>query len=203
MPEFVFDTSGRVQIDGAPFQGATIAWNYLDSFTQGYIEAMFFTDEEQLCEESGREMPAVAFNTATMESRFVGGDSPGFGDLSPAALARIMADCAKFQDDNRALMDEAAGRDYAADSAGRDFWYTRNGHGCGFWDRQELESDSGEYEALTSIMVANVGSPVWDEALAKRNALESQSPGERLSAAAQSFPSVDTYVGDDGLIYLA
>lgn len=195
MPEFILD-------HGSP--DSARAFNALDSFTQGYIEALFFTDEEQLCEESGREMPSVAIDMATMESRFVGGNSPGFGDLAPEALARIIADCAAFQTANRALIDEAISRDgYDAKRAGTDFWFTRNGHGCGYWDREELESDSPEYEALTAEMVANRdNNAAWGAALAKRKVLSAKSLGERLSEASRKFGGVDSSVGDDGKVYL-
>lgn len=195
MPEFILDI-------GSPEHARD--FNALDSFTQGYIEAMFFTDEEQLCEESGRDMPAVAIDMATMESRFVGGNSPGFADLAPKALAAIVADCAAFQSANRALIDEATGRDnYDDESAGRDFWYTRNGHGVGYWDRKELEPDSDEYETLTAAMVAaRHNTPAWHAALKKRDAIKAASLGERLSTAARAFRGVDSYVGDDGLVYL-
>lgn len=195
MPEFILD-------HGTPETAKQ--FRALDSFTQGYIEAMFFTDEEQLCEESGRSMPSVAVDLATMEFRFVGGDSPGFADLAPDTLARIVADCSAFQQANAALLDEAFGRDYEADQAGRDFWFTRCGHGCGYWDRKELEPDSAAYEALTSEMVAaGHNSPAWDAALAKRDALKSLSIGDRLSTAARAAGNVDSCVGDDGLIYLS
>lgn len=195
MPEFQLD-------HGSP--EAARQFKALDSFTQGYIEAMFFTNEEQLCEESGRDMPAVAINLATMESRFVGGDSPGFGDLAPETLQRIIADCQAFQTGNAALLDLAYARNYEADQAGRDFWYTRNGHGVGYWDRKELEDNTDAYEALTAqIVAAGHNTPAWSAALAKRKALSAKSLGARLSAAARTFRGVDSYLGDDGLIYLA
>lgn len=195
MPEFILD-------HGTPEAAKT--FRALDSFTQGYIEAMFFTDEEQLCEESGREMPAVAVDLATMETRFVGGDSPGFGDLAPETLTKIIIDCQAFQSQNIQLLTQAYARDYDSEQAGRDFWFTRNGHGVGYWDRKALEPDSAEYEALTAEMVANRdNNTVWNAALAKRKILQSASIGERLSSAARVFCGVDSYVGDDGLIYLS
>ena len=129
MPEFVL-------------QGADApAFSALDSFTQGYIEALFFTEEERLCEESGRAMPDVAVDTATMECRFVGGDSPGFADLAPKTLELIKADCEAFQRRYGELLERAYQcGDYDATQAGRDLWYTRNGHGVGFEDR-----DIGEF----------------------------------------------------------
>lgn len=194
MPEFILD-------HGTPDTARSLdSLDSLDSFTQGYIEALFFTDEEQLCEES-----SVAFNTATMESRFVGGNSPGFADLAPDALARIVADCKAFQETNATLLDRACTLgDYDEAAAGRDFWYSRNGHGVGYWDRKELEPHSVEYEALTTEMVAaGHNTAAWSAALAKRKALKSTSLGERLSTAAKAFRGVDSYVGDDGLIYLS
>lgn len=164
MPEFILD-HGDAE--------STKTFRALDSFTQGYIEAMFFTEEERLCEESegNREMPSVAINLETMESRFVGGNSVSFGDLAPGALARIIADCAAFQEANRADIDEATdnGRinGYDETRAGHDFWYSRNGHGVGYWDR-----DLGDV-------------------------------GDRLHKAAKAMGGVDSCIGDDGLIYLS
>jgi hypothetical protein len=118
MPEFILDHGSAETAK---------QFDALDSFTQGYIEALFFTDEEQLCEESGGEMPNVAIDLETMESRFVGGDSPGFGDLAAETLAQIITDCQAFQSRNVQLLTMAYSRDYDAAQAGRDFWYTRNG----------------------------------------------------------------------------
>lgn len=169
MPEFVL-------------QGADAPeFSALDSFTQGYIEALFFTEEERLCEESGRAMPDVAIDTATMESRFVGGDSPGFADLAPDALERIKADCEAFKAtpawlaftewrDNDDSEDTSPADD---EQAGRDFWYTRNGHGVGFWDRPA--SYYGPHQ----------------EAL------------DKTCGHGTAFGSADAYVGDDGKVHLS
>jgi len=164
MPEFILD-------HGTP--EASRAFNSLDSFTQGYIEAMFFTEEESLCNDSDDwNMPDVAFDRETMESRFVGGNTPSFADLAPAALDRIKADCAAFQEANAALLDSVYGvtgkyerNAYDAERAGNDYWYTRNGHGTGFWDR-------GLGEA-----------------------------GDKLATAAR-YSERNLYRGDDGLLYL-
>ncbi|MBB4398722.1 hypothetical protein [Bradyrhizobium sp. ERR14] len=199
MPEFILEI-GSVEHQRT--------FNALDGFTRGYIEALFFTDEEQLCEESDgeREMPSVAFNMATMESRFVGGNSFGFADLAPSALESIIRDCEAFQRDNAALLDSAYERDnYDSEQAGRDFWFTRNGHGVGYWDRSQLENDSDEYESLTAEMVAASKSgdnAAWNAALAKRDALKAASLGEQLSNAARKFSGRDSYVGSDGKVYL-
>jgi hypothetical protein len=117
MPEFILD-HGTSE--------AAKSFADLDSFTQGYIEAMFFTstgtgDDEEL------ENATVA-------------------DLAPETLDRIKADCAKFQAMRPVDLDEACdeGRidGYDLEAAGRDFWYTRNGHGCGYWEQDGAAWDS-------------------------------------------------------------
>lgn len=197
MPEFILEI-GSVEHQRT--------FNALDGFTRGYIEALFFTDEEQLCEESDgeREMPSVAFNMATMESRFVGGNSFGFADLASDALESIIRECEAFQRNNAALLESAYARDYDAEQAGRDFWFTRNGHGVGYWDRKALEADDSDlYESLTAEMVdAGHNTPRWHAALAKRNALKDQSLGEQLSKAARACGGRDSYVGSNGKVYL-
>ena len=95
------------------------AFDSLPAFVRGYVEALFFTSDEEL-------------GAAT------------FDDIAPDTLAQIVADCDAFL---AALPVDAFGRtwlDLAADyapagydleQAGHDFWFTRNGHGVGFWDR--------------------------------------------------------------------
>jgi hypothetical protein len=167
-------------------------WKGLDAFTQGYIEALFFTEMEHGTDRESHN-PEVHSSLP--------GDVT-FADLAPEALQSIIADCAAFQRDNEALLSEAYGRGYEEARAGHDYWLTRNGHGAGFWDRSELEPNSDEYEALTAEMIANRDNPsAWDAALAKRTALKSTSLGERLSAACR-YQTVDAYMGDDGQIYV-
>jgi hypothetical protein len=59
-------------------------------------------------------------------------------DLSPELLERAVYDCKTFQ--------EAAGDRILSHPhrAGRHFWWTRNGHGAGFWDGDWPEED-GEF----------------------------------------------------------
>lgn len=159
MTEFILDV-------GSPEHARD--FNALDSFTQGYIEAMFFTDSEpgtvRPDEDSGS---GFLWNPAVHSS--LPGDV-GFADLAPKALAKIVADCRAFQTGPAGdLLFQIYESDtvYAPDQAGRDFWYSRNGHGVGFWDR-----------GLGEI-------------------------GDKLHKAAQAFRQVDSYVGDDGLVYLA
>ena len=50
-------------------------------------------------------------------------------DLSPEALKRIYVDCRDFYAVNFVIF-----APQGENSAGHDFWLTRNGHGAGFWD---------------------------------------------------------------------
>lgn len=100
-------------------------FNELDSFTQGYIAALFWTEEERLAEE--------------------GCENAGPGDMLPDFLKKCVADCARFQTENADDLEAATERGRDAECCGHDFWLTRNGHGVGFWDRPELEAgDLGE-----------------------------------------------------------
>jgi hypothetical protein len=81
------------------------AYRALDDFAKGYVQAMFFADTPE-------------------------GEDWSFGDLSESAFRKIKEDCASFCADQRTL-DLIDGDE---ERAGRDFWYTRQRHGCGFWD---------------------------------------------------------------------
>jgi hypothetical protein len=124
MPQFQLDTEGGVgRWDGAQLH----FYDDIDAFTRGYIEALFFTDGDDLCAEwtppeGSGEMDA----------------SIGFSDLAPETLQRIIEDCRDFQKINIDALCAAYLLAYEEDQAGRDFWFTRNGHGVGFWDRDEL-----------------------------------------------------------------
>lgn len=111
MPEFILPHGDGSQRD---------RWKQCDAFTQGYIEAAFFT------ETGDRDDGDLQHATVA--------------DLAPETWDRIARDCKAFQDDprNAAHLAEACAYDYEMVQAGRDFWFTRNGHGVGFWDRKEL-----------------------------------------------------------------
>lgn len=47
--------------------------------------------------------------------------------FAPETLATFQADCQKFLEENDVS-------ENGESQAGHDFWLTRNGHGCGFWD---------------------------------------------------------------------
>lgn len=102
---------------------ANIDHNERQRFIDAYIAALFWTSTD------GEN-----------------GDEELEGDLSPEAAVDISVDCYKFITDNLALIEEAIERPgYDMASAGHDFWLTRNGHGAGYWDRDELkEGDLGD-----------------------------------------------------------
>lgn len=174
MPEFVME--GRDEPD---FQA-------LDEFTQAYIEAMFWTSTEPRTTREQRVTPRgnVRKEWAHRASEGYQQDMPGdygFADLAPEALAEIVADCKRFQEENAVLLEEAYGLSadrmaYTPERAGHDFWLTRNGHGCGFWSRSfEGETDIGDR------LSARCG---W------------RSRGETR------FGEVNAYVGDNQKVYL-
>lgn len=195
MPQFQLDTSGAVAIHGRrsqPNPAEFTAWDHLDPFTQGYVEALFFTEEERLCEESdgARHMPEVAINTATMESHFVGGDSFGFSDLAPCALASIIADCEAFQARAEALLNLAYDQPgYSEEHAGHDFWMTRNGHGVGFWDRRDLKAETPE--------------SLWVAGQAGEGCGTIGADLSNLCGWRTEWGEVSPYLGDDGKVYLS
>jgi hypothetical protein len=51
-------------------------------------------------------------------------------DISKKSLRKAIEDCKKFQQENSELL-----QGIPMESAGHDFWLTRNHHGAGFWDR--------------------------------------------------------------------
>lgn len=92
----------------------------LDTFTQAYVEALFFTEDEQL------------------------GDAGCFASLAPVTVKRIIADCEAFQ---LSAACAAVAHDHDPSDAGHDFWLTRNGHGAGFWDGDWPEPEGSALDA--------------------------------------------------------
>lgn len=90
----------------------------LNAFIAGYLEALFFADT------------ATNSDGETVEN-LVG------LDLSTIAMDECRQDCARFLDlAGQKVMLAIAGSDgYDHAQAGRDFWFSRQGHGVGFWDR--------------------------------------------------------------------
>ena len=64
-------------------------------------------------------------------------------DLAPETVKAIIEDCEQFERENEALLEKAFEMGYSECSVGYDLFLTRNGHGCGFWDR-DLEDIGDE-----------------------------------------------------------
>lgn len=92
-------------------------------------------EEEAMCGAEGCGVREIA-SPEPMDSNY----KPD--DLAPTTLAAMRADCAQFQAEQGDTLAAAiatgevrAGPDFGPiGRAGHDFWLTRCGHGCGFWD---------------------------------------------------------------------
>ncbi len=95
----------------------------LDEFTRGYLQAALALSHDE-------------------------GDDEGFNydQLHVDTIEQIMHDCRDFQQQNAPLLGEYFDHGLDEESAGIDFFLTRNHHGAGFWDRG-LDKALGE--ALT------------------------------------------------------
>lgn len=96
----------------------------LDEFTRAYIEAALWSSSDT---RPGEEEPRPLDDGLSVD------------DFAQETLDAMIADCAKFQADNATDISTGSVRgsngDYSdVERAGHDFWLTRAGHGCGFWD---------------------------------------------------------------------
>ena len=88
---------------------------YLDLFIKAYIEAMYFVESEH----SEQSLP-----------------------LSDRATEAIKQDCRKFWEKAEPLVEQTIEKAYLPydeqiKQAGHDFYFTRNGHGIGFWEKDK------------------------------------------------------------------
>jgi hypothetical protein len=147
-----------------------------DTFTWAYIEAALFSSTlapYKECASCGRDAVMCQFDKDGEGPQWTlcsecGGDAGGnsyeppaddnysVSDISEELMARIVRDCAKFQDEND-LSESGDSR------AGRDFWLTRCGHGCGFWDGDWPET--GEVLTKEAKAFGNVDLYVGDDGL--------------------------------------
>lgn len=84
----------------------------LDTFTEAYVAAMLWSTNDESTPDGGEPFDR----------------NYGPEDLAPLALRDIIHDCKIFQVACRPMIE------YDLSQAGYDFWLTRAGHGCGFWD---------------------------------------------------------------------
>jgi hypothetical protein len=130
-------------------------WPVADSFTLAYVECALWSSND--------------YSDEPLDANY------SVDDLAPETWCKVIADCLKFQRDNRELLEQAYAVEgpqsiregcYDDEHAGYDFWLTRLGHGAGFWDR-----------GLGSV-------------------------GDKLTEACKKFGECYPYVGDDGQIYI-
>lgn len=85
-----------------------------DTFTWAYIDCALWASNDESDERGGRPL----------------NENYGIDGFAEEALAKMIADCEKFKEENRTDIEDGLGYN----AAGYDFWLTRCGHGCGFWD---------------------------------------------------------------------
>mgnify|MGYP003442603524 FL=1 len=106
-------------------------WSQLDTFTAAYVTAFFFTEEPEERQQGGEFTDWH--------------DTEGEWNRFPVAdQRRIIQECIDFQEANAEAL-----QDYPTTAAGHDFLYTRNHHGCGFW-----ENDHGTKEQCDALTAA-------------------------------------------------
>lgn len=68
-------------------------------------------------------------------------------DIAPASIGRIVTECRAFYDAHCETFGECHrtnGEWTDSEQAGHDFWLTRVGHGCGFWERSDWPAAIGD-----------------------------------------------------------
>lgn len=116
-------------------------------FLSGYLEAMVF------CGIDVGDPSGEGSNEFNVE------------DISPELMKQAISDCEAFQETAGELLAAAYAKNpsYNEEQAGRDFWFTRCGHGVGFWDR-DLD-DVGNQLADISRAYGNVDPYLGDDEL--------------------------------------
>ena len=87
-----------------------------------------------------------AYLTCALWSSSTGenGETP-LDELSEEVVEKAEKDCRYFLHANGDKMPSYNDPRYSdAEKCGQDLWLTRNGHGAGFWDREELGKEEGE-----------------------------------------------------------
>lgn len=109
---------------------------WFEDFVQGYEEAALWSSTDVV---NGEDVHLDA----------------GY-EVAEQTKAQFREDCVSFCDfAEPQLLAAIAVNSYTAERAGHDFWLTRAGHGCGYWDRRELPQ--GIRDSLTE-SARNAGS---------------------------------------------
>lgn len=92
----------------------------LDAFTQAYLECALWSSTDNADDSGGKPLD----------------ENYEVDDIAVETLMEAKRECEDFQEANEELLSQAYEHPgYDEESAGHDFWLTRNGHGAGFWDR--------------------------------------------------------------------
>ena len=95
----------------------------VDDFTAGYLEAALWSSMDGSTPQGGEPLDK----------------NYEFSDIASDSLHQMVTDCKLFQEKFGHLITEEnetkSRRECTVQAyAGHDFWLTREGHGCGFWD---------------------------------------------------------------------
>jgi hypothetical protein len=97
----------------------------LNLFIKGYIVAALWSTNDESTPDGGVPMDA----------------NYDIHDIEPRTLWKMAADCMAFFAANRKDIEAGPRKTFARqldctimEYAGHDFWLTRSGHGCGYWD---------------------------------------------------------------------
>ena len=105
----------------------------LDRFTVAYITAALWSTNDESDPSGGEPLDR----------------NYDIEDIDQESLDRIVADCESFQAKMYDLFtweqldDACLMRFNCEEQAGHDFWLTRNGHGCGFWETSDWQESVG------------------------------------------------------------
>lgn len=97
----------------------------IDTFVTSYLETALWSSTDNSDDSGGKPLD----------------DTYDTDDIAPESLAQAAKECADFISLAGDLLVDLR---ISGESAGHDFWLTRNGHGAGFWDRGYPETFGAE-----------------------------------------------------------
>lgn len=109
--------------------------SFTDGFTDGYMDALAWSGAVTVPEDHPAYSEYQYPSPDTLDEPF-----------SPDLISQSRADCIDFLTGDVMALLTANDETWDPGRAGHDFWLTRNGHGCGYWDRGA--GDAGD--ALTA-----------------------------------------------------
>lgn len=116
--------------------------------------------------------------------------------FTKAAKRKAFADCQAFVDSaGEQLVNQALTQPgYSASRFGHDFWLDRCGHGCGFWDRGELENTAADIPMCQDRNGQPYAASVMSDCTIG-DALSAVSYGTRDHISRFAHPTLQTYRG--------